>query len=113
MANIERLPKKAAAGTQLVGYISVPYSKLTSKFGAPSEGDLHKTDAEWVLGIDGIVVTIYNYKDGKNYLGAKGKSLSVITRWHVGGKDKQGLVAIADALGVKPIANWETLKQSK
>ena len=32
---------------------------------------------------------IYNYKDGKNYLGEKGKNPEQITRWCVGGSNPE------------------------
>jgi hypothetical protein len=76
-------------GTFLQGYINAKYSDMIKVFGNPnSEGDEHKTDAEWFGTIDGDVFTIYNYKDGKNYNGKDGLSVKNITDWHIGGFKK-------------------------
>lgn len=47
----------------------------------------HKTDAEWEIEMNGKVMTIYNYKDGKNYNGRNGLPVSKITEWHIGSAD--------------------------
>ena len=86
---------KRCSGTSLSGYIHVQYNELVKMFGEPLTGkdtDEYKVDAEWHLhleshdGNEGFV-TIYNYKDGHNYLGGNGKPVSAITQWHVGSKD--------------------------
>ena len=85
---------KRCTGTSLSGYIHVRYNELVEMFGEPLTGkdtDEYKVDAEWHLhleshgGNEGFV-TIYNYKDGHNYLGGDGKPVSAITEWHVGSK---------------------------
>lgn len=82
-----------STGTSLVGYINISYAVLKKVFGSPTTGDGYKVDAEWnILFADGTVATIYNYKDGKNYCGArKGTSKTKITNWHVGGKSDLAL----------------------
>lgn len=74
-------------GSGLVGMIRADYKTLCEVFGKEhSDGDGYKIDAHWDLEFsDGTVATIYNYKDGKNYLGAEGKAKQNITEWHVGG----------------------------
>jgi hypothetical protein len=50
----------------------------------------YKTDVEWHLkDTSGDVVAIYNYKDGKNYLGQEGLEMWQLTNWHVGAHSKQ------------------------
>lgn len=74
-------------GTSRVGVIYTDYDKLVAVFGepnGPTDGD--KVDAQWLGKIDGHVFTIYNYKDGKNYLGDEGEPVERITDWHVGGR---------------------------
>ena len=88
---MRKLSKKeaseAAAGTGLEGTIDTSYSNLVSKFGTPTypHGDGYKTDAEWTLKDKGHIITIYNYKDGHNYLGGRGKDTTKIRDWHIGG----------------------------
>jgi hypothetical protein len=61
---------------------------LVKVFGEPNcVGDGYKTDAEWCISVDGKVATIYNYKNGKNYLGDEGYDVEEITTWHIGGFD--------------------------
>ena len=87
---------KRVNGTSLRGYINGDYSSLVEAFGDPlATGDDYKTDAEWMLVLnDDVVVTIYNYKSGKNYLGANGLNVEDIDRWHVGGKTNEGLLLL-------------------
>ena len=77
-------------GTSLQGYINCSYDDLTKALGYPLEEgfDDYKSDAEWQIEFDdyGTVATIYNYKNGKNYLGDQGLNLCDITQWHVGGR---------------------------
>ena len=76
-------------GTCLQGYVNVDYATLVNVFGAPEGAyDDYKSDCAWDLIINGIVCTIYNYKDGKNYCGARGLNVEDITCWHIGGKSK-------------------------
>ena len=87
---------KRVNGTSLRGYINGDYSSLVEAFGDPiADGDDYKTDAEWILVLnDDVVVTIYNYKSGKNYLGANGLNVEAMDRWHVGGKSSEGLLLL-------------------
>ena len=71
-------------GTSLAGYVDVGYARLVEVFGEPNEYDSYKTDAHWALRFeDGTIATIYNYKDGKNYLGEEGKAVADIRNWHI------------------------------
>lgn len=74
-------------GTCLQGEIRATYKELVAMFGEPMEGDGYKVDAEWVMRFgDGTIATVYNWKDGINYCGAKdGTPTKEITEWHVGG----------------------------
>jgi len=75
-----------SGGTHLQGEIETTYAKLKAMFGQPTDGDGYKVDAEWEIEFeDGTIVTIYNYKDGKNYNGASGLPKTKITNWHIGG----------------------------
>ena len=87
---------KRSNGTSLRGYITGDYSSLVEAFGDPvAAHDDYKSDAEWLLILnDSVVVTIYNYKSGKNYLGDEGLNVEDIDRWHVGGKTSEGILLL-------------------
>lgn len=88
-----------ATGTSLQGYINVDYKKLVEVFGEPNgEDDGYKVDSEWIIFTLAGVATIYNYKDGKNYLGEEGLEVEEITDWHIGGKDKEVVEWITRAI---------------
>ena len=91
------------AGTSLLGEIDVRFSQLVKTFGKPSESyDGEKTDAEWhLLFPGGVVATIYNWKDGKNYNGPDGEDVDDIRTWHVGGKEYEALEYVQEALGIE------------
>jgi hypothetical protein len=77
-------------GTSLQSYITTDYAKLKKAFGKPNCGDEYKIDAEWDIEFsDGTVATVYNWKDGKNYLGSNGTPKTKITTWHIGGKSQE------------------------
>jgi len=96
---MKRVSRGRAMRTSLQGYVRVSYARLVKSFGKPLKGDGYKTDAEWVLKApDGTIATIYNYKDGKAYLGRKGKPVSKITDWHIGGKKKAAVAWVKKSL---------------
>jgi len=79
-------------GTFLVGYCGsdVTYAMIVKAFGKPNGvTDGYKIDARWCGFINGEVFTIYNYKSGKNYLGARGPATKFLKGddWHIGGHD--------------------------
>lgn len=88
------------AGSSLKGYLHVTYKSLVSLLGEPTypKGDEYKVDAEWVITSElGYSLTVYNYKDGKNYMGEEGIPTNDITQWHVGGKDKEKALHFIDS----------------
>lgn len=88
-----------ATGTSLMGRIDVSYKELVNIFGKPNElGDDYKVDAMWLIFTPDGVATIYNYKDGKNYLGNEGLAIKDITDWHIGGKNKEVVTWIKKAV---------------
>ena len=89
-------------GTFLQGYIKATYEQLLKTFGEPHDpnGDNYKTDVEWAFEFaDGTVATLYNWKNGKNYLGeAEGLELDAITEWHVGGFNEKEVTKLLEKL---------------
>lgn len=75
--------------TSLQGYIQTSYADLVGCFGQPDPDSIddYKSDAGWTITFaDGVVATIYNWKDGPNYCGPEdGTPVEEITHWHIGG----------------------------
>ena len=89
-------------GTFLQGYIKASYDQLVKTFGEPHDpdGDNYKTDVEWAFEFaDGTIATLYNWKNGKNYLGeAEGLELNDIYEWHVGGFSEKAVAKLLEKL---------------
>jgi len=88
-------------GTFLQGYIKATYEQLLKTFGEPHDpnGDNYKTDVEWAFEFaDGTIATLYNWKNGKNYLGAEGLELNDIYEWHVGGFSEKAVAKLLEKL---------------
>ena len=91
-----------ASMTHLQGHITATYAQLVGTFGEPlKEGfDDYKSDAEWLVQFpDGVVATIYNWKNGINYCGSEhGIPTQYITDWHVGGHNNLAVDYVKVAL---------------
>ena len=73
-------------GTSYCGCFKMPYSKLVEAIGEPNAmSDGYKTDVEWAFKRDGVVATIYNWKNGPNYIGRG--TIEDIDEWNIGGHD--------------------------
>lgn len=80
----------AVNGTHLQGYITTDYATLVKTFG-PSMGMGDKTTQEWILvGEDGTVATIYDWKWGTTPLHK--------CEWHIGGLNYKAVELVQDAL---------------
>lgn len=78
-------------GTCLQGQIAANYDDLVRAFGPPMAGDDYKTDAEWVVRVNETTATIYNWKNGRSYLGADGIPTEQITCWNIGGRSHEAV----------------------
>ena len=89
-------------GTFLRGYIKASYDQLVKTFGEPHDpdGDNYKTDVEWAFEFaDGTIATLYNWKNGHNYLGeAEGLELNDIYEWNVGGNSDKAVAKLLEKL---------------
>ena len=87
-------------GTSYLREITASYHLLVEKLGEPSGSyDNYKTDAEWQIEFEGgLVATIYNWKDGKNYCGDRGLPVEEITEWHIGGYEPRVASWVEDYL---------------
>ena len=97
-------------GTSLSGYLDISYRSLVELLGEPNAAvDGYKTDVEWHVkvkaeGESPTFATIYNYKDGKNYLGTNGLNVEDIKDWHVGSKSKWTFYNLQDFVENHPDA---------
>ena len=81
---------KKTGQSSLQGYINAPLEHLESIFNKHGyDHDNFKTDGSWSLEFKEngsiTIASIYNYKDGKNYLGDDGFDLNQINSSHIGG----------------------------
>jgi hypothetical protein len=100
--SVKPIDSANACGTHLQDYVTATYAELVEIFGEPEDGD-YKTDAEWCLQFteaDGrkTIATIYNYKDGANYLGSEGTPTEQITEWHIGGTERRAVTLVKQFL---------------
>ena len=69
-------------GDEWRGALDVPYNHIVEVFGPPTiNGYDHRTDAQWYIETPDGEVRLYNYKNGRTYLGPKGPATQDITRW--------------------------------
>jgi hypothetical protein len=89
-------------GTHLQGHITADYADLKKIFGKPTIGDGYKVDAEWDIEFeDGTVATIYNWKNGRNYLCKDGLPKTKITNWNIGGHNQKVIENLEKIFGQK------------
>ena len=67
-------------GTSLQGYVTTTYDTLVVAFGEPHDFDGDKTNVQWALLIDGVVVTINQVTHYKEAVLPKDEY-----DWHIGG----------------------------
>jgi hypothetical protein len=75
-------------GTLRIGYDEIMQVMNKHNIQAHKGSDDGKTDVNWYGKFsDGRIFTIYNWKNGKAYLGDQGLDIQRIRDWHVGGKE--------------------------
>jgi len=85
------------SGTSLRGHFQMPYAKLVEIIGNPNAmSDGYKTDVEWAFERDGVVATIYNWKNGPNYTGCG--TIEGIDEWNVGGHSSDAMDVVSTLL---------------
>ena len=89
-------------GTSLQGHIQCSYDHIVKILGEPNEPtDDYKTDACWSINTPEGIATIYNWKDGRNYLGEDGQDVKDIINWNIGGKKKEVVDIVKSVLEIK------------
>jgi hypothetical protein len=87
-------------GTSHQGAISETFENLLKVFGTPMDvSDSGKVDVEWdIVFNDGVVATIYNWKNGPTSMGANGTNPIDNKTWHIGGKTISAVYDIEEIL---------------
>ena len=90
---IANLPYADVIGTSgQGGSLRVDYATLKKIFGKPSVDNKNgrgcKIRKEWIISIDGVVCTIYDWKQGYDYTKPKGGMPLKESRWSVGGSHR-------------------------
>lgn len=94
---MKKINKTEAIISSFKGEIQVDYDTLVAVFGEPHyihKNNMSKVDVEWGFDFDGVVAIIYNWKNGKNYLGVDGLELKDIEKWNVGGSDDKAVEVV-------------------
>lgn len=93
--------------SSLKGYIDISFDELVEKLGKPTCRDEYKTDAQWTLQFeDGIVASIYNYKNGRNYLGAGAPLTEEIKDWNIGGYKENAVIHVGFLFPNHNVRHW-------
>lgn len=103
-------------GSHLVGYMHTTYKRLVELFGEPNESVRapDKEDAAWVIQFDdGAVANIYNYKDGRAYLGKRGKRVEHITERHVGSPRDETFARVVEVVGTDAAATLDEVAEGR
>ncbi len=87
-------------GTSYQGGISETFENLLKVFGTPmGASDDGKVDVEWnIMFNDGVVATIYNWKNGPASMGSNGINPVDNKTWHIGGKTISAVYDIEEIL---------------
>jgi hypothetical protein len=90
---IANLPYADVIGTSgQGGSLRVDYATLKKIFGKPSVDNKNgrgcKIRKEWIISIDGVVCTIYDWKQGYDFTKPKGGMPLKESRWSVGGSHR-------------------------
>ena len=90
-------------GTHLVGYLSIPFSRIVEIFGEPGESDGDKVAFEWRIAFaDGTVASIYDYKASSLYGDdcptPEQMRTNEFSDWHIGGKSGRAAQLVREVI---------------
>ena len=101
LATKKQHEKVMRGGGGYMAAFEASYDDLVNVWGEPTEGDGYKTEAEWrILLPKDQVVKVYNYKSSKSY-SANYPDIKAVTRWHIGGKNRDLVDKIIVMMGGK------------
>ncbi len=84
------------SGSHLQGYLDISYKSLVSILGEPLLGSGDKNQVEWHIEDNGVIATIYDWKDYRNP--------KDIDLWNIGGFNQKALILIKKLTGKNPIS---------
>jgi hypothetical protein len=88
--------------TCLQGEIHIGFYDLVDIFGNPEDvSSTGKSDVQWAIEIDGVVATIYNWKDGPAYTGDDSIEVKRIHDWKIGGHTQSAV-----SLVLRKVSNY-------
>ena len=88
--------------TCLQGEIHIGFYDLVDIFGDPEDvSSTGKSDVQWSIEIDGVVATIYNWKNGPAYTGDDSIEVERIHDWNIGGHTKSAV-----SLVLRKVSNY-------
>ena len=101
--------------TCLQGEIHLSFQDLVDIFGQPEDiSSTGKSDVQWAIEIDGVVATIYNWKNGPAYTGDDSIEDERIHDWNIGGHSQSAVMIVLNAVkkyvyeGIKVVSGGES-----
>ena len=73
-----------------------------------------KSDVQWAIEIDGVVATIYNWKNGPAYTGDDSIEVERIHDWNIGGHSQSAVMIVLNAVkkyvyeGIKVVSGGQS-----
>ena len=88
--------------TCLQGEIHIGFYDLVDIFGDPEDvSSTGKSDVQWSIEIDGVVASIYNWKNGPAYTGDDSIEVERIHDWNIGGHTQSAV-----SLVLRKVSNY-------
>ena len=101
--------------TCLQGEIHLSFQDLVDIFGQPEDiSSTGKSDVQWAIEIDGVVATIYNWKNGPAYTGDDSIEVERIRDWNIGGHSQSAVMIVLNAVkkyvyeGIKVVSGGQS-----
>jgi hypothetical protein len=86
----QRQTSNVTNGFKPIGYVKTTFGQLVKAFGQPEILSDNKVTHRWVVNIEGVICTIYDYKDALDPFKPED--------WHIGGKQKIAVKLIEQIL---------------
>ena len=101
--------------TCLQGEIHLSFQDLVDIFGQPEDvSSTGKSDIQWAIEENGVVATIYNWKNGPAYTGDDTIEVERIHDWNIGGHSQSAVMIVLNAVkkyvyeGIKVVSGGQS-----